>query len=124
MTGMPVKNSDTVSNEIRVLHDIHGLTFREIANLPTWIGIPFGTIAHIYHGGRVPNKWRKKLDLPRLVKVPETMVRKKSPNGTGRQRPPRIAVRKDDPESAAQSLKNNIDSSILDEIIRLLKGQT
>jgi len=104
---MPVKNSDTVSAEIKELHDTYGLSFREIANLPTYRPIPFGTIAMIYHGGRVPNKWRKQLNMPKLVKVPETMVRKNAPAGTGRKRPRRIPI-----YPSPEYIENNVTAII------------
>jgi len=74
-----VKTSDMVSNEIRALHDTSGLSFRDISALNDFCDIPPGTLWYIYCGGRVPNKYRKQLGMPLLVKVPETMVRKTAP---------------------------------------------
>ena len=114
---MPVKNSDTVSAEIIELHDTYGLSFRQIAALPSWRGIPAGTICSIYNGERVPNKHRRKLGMPRLVKVPETMVRKRAPNGSARPRPRRVAVHTTDVNSAADTLMNNFETGFLKQVM-------
>ena len=46
-----------------------------------------------------------------------TIKRKATPK---RKRAPRIAVRKDDPASAAKSLSNNLSPKVLTEVVRLL----
>ena len=84
---MPVETSDTVSRQLRQLHDTYGLSFRDIAALPSYEPIPHSTIADIYHGARVPNKWRYKFGMPRIVKVREDMVRSAPPQ------PPRKLTR-------------------------------
>ena len=84
---MPVETSDTVSRQIEVLHDTYMLSFREIASTPAYDPIPHSTIADIYHGGRVPNKWRYKFNMPKLIKVRADRVKKHPPQ------PPRNLTR-------------------------------
>ena len=75
MNNIGVRNSDTVSNEIRILHDTHGLSWRQIAALPGYSGVPPGTLCSIYHGTPIPNKHRPTVGLPLLVKVRADMVK-------------------------------------------------
>ena len=60
---MPVKTPDTLRREIAALLDIHGLSLREIAARPEYHPIPFSTIGYIAETGKVPEKWRKRLNV-------------------------------------------------------------
>jgi len=104
MPTSPVETSDTVSKTIKVLYRTHGLTFREIAALPAYAPIPFSTIADIYHGEKVPNKWRYKFDMPKIIKVRSDMVRRTPPAGTGRKRAPRVEIALSDLDCAVDRL--------------------
>jgi hypothetical protein len=67
---MPVRFPDsTFAKWIRVLHT-NGLTYRQIAQKPYFVGIPPGTLCAIAKGYGIPEKWRKVLGLPPLKKVP------------------------------------------------------
>ena len=84
---MPVRFSDTTSKAIMLLHDTYGLSFREIASVSPYDTIPAGTLWAIANGYPIPNKHRKALGLPPLVKVRADMVRKSPPQ------PPRNLTR-------------------------------
>ena len=73
---MPVRNPDMIRAEIRRLHDIHGLSYREINELAPFSTIPPGTICAIANGYPIPNKHRATLGLSPLVKVPADRVKK------------------------------------------------
>ena len=107
---MPVKTSDTVLSAITELHDDNGMSFRQIAALPSYDPIPFSTIVYIYHGGRVPNKWRYKFDMPQIIKVRSDMVRKTAPRGTGkpRKRAARVEIALSDPVKARAKLEQKL----------------
>ena len=67
-----VRNPDAVSAWIKYLHLNSGMTFRQIQRKPYFCNIPPGTLCAVVHGYEMPNKYRKKLGLPLIVKVPET----------------------------------------------------
>ena len=75
--------------------------YRDVAELPEYSGIPPGTLCSIVNGDPVPDKWRKKLGLA-------------SPRST---RPPRLEIRKDDPESAAISILDNMGHEYAQELV-------
>jgi len=84
---MPVRNPDMIRAEIRRLHDIHGLSYREINELAPFSTIPAGTICAIANGYPIPNKHRPALGLQPLVNVPADRVKKHPPQ------PPRKLTR-------------------------------
>jgi len=116
---MHVRNPDIVSNEIIVLHDTQGLSYRQIAALPAWDGIPAGTLWAIAHGYPIPNCHRETLGLPPLVKVPANMVRKTTPSGKPDRRN-RRAINLDDPASAARTIRRYADDDYIQRLVTLL----
>jgi hypothetical protein len=66
---MPVRNSDIVQERLKHLHDTEMLSFRKIAAVDDYNGIPPGTLCAIYHGEPIPIRHREALGLPQLVKV-------------------------------------------------------
>ena len=56
-------------------------------------------------------------DCETQVAVAPEMVRKNAPAGTGRPRPPRIAIRKDDAVSAAKSIVRNFETEQIKALI-------
>lgn len=86
--------------------DISGLTLRQIAQKPFFSkppAIPFGTIGSMYHDYPMPNKYRGGRGIPKIVKVPENMVRKNKPVPRGKPRN-RRAINLDDPASGADTI--------------------
>ncbi|MCK4828247.1 hypothetical protein KA005_71620, partial [bacterium] len=73
-----------IKKRLKLLHDTSGLSFPKIAARREFTPIPPSTLNSIYHGGQIPKKWHKTLKYPPP-------------------RPPRIAIRLDNPESAARS---------------------
>jgi hypothetical protein len=67
---MPVTTCDIVREDIIILHDTHGLNFRSIAQMDDFRPIPAGTICSIYHTGRIPKKWYKRLNIPEMKPAP------------------------------------------------------
>lgn len=70
------QSSDTIQDELRRLHTVDRMTWREIAALPQYSGIPPGTLCGIVTQGYIPPKWHHQLGLP-TTKVTLTPV-----NGT------------------------------------------
>ena len=75
---MACQASDILQERLQRLHDIDGLTWRKIAALRHYRGIPAGTLCTIANGGDVPEKWYRKLGIvkerPRVrlvAQVPE-----------------------------------------------------
>ena len=111
---------------MRVLKDTYGLTWAQITRISDFYGIPKRTLSAIYSGKRgVPRKWRKRLGEPELVLVPlervyDPLTQVVKPKPRQREHNPRIAVRKDDMRSAAQTLISNLWSDDLRELADLL----
>lgn len=57
------QNSDTLRDELNHLHGTPGTTWRDIARLPQYSGIPAGTLCAIAKTGYIPPKWHKKLGI-------------------------------------------------------------
>ena len=80
-------------------------------------------IAYGYDPG---NKIRAKLHLPAkqvvlaCAKCGVAHVTKRCTNGNGKPRPPRIAIRLDNPDSAARSIMRNMGAGERDELIEIL----
>jgi hypothetical protein len=91
-----------IRNRLRALHDSQGLSWPKIAARGEYSPIPMGTLYTIYRGGAIPKRWHEKLRYPPP-------------------RPPRIAIRLDNPESAALSIQNNMRPDVIAELIELLK---
>jgi len=85
---------------LQALNTVDGLSFREIAALDAFRGIPAGTLSSIVATGMVPGVWRERL--------------------CPYQPPARIAIRKDDMPSAARTLITNLDPERLAELTDLL----
>lgn len=62
-----VRTSDIVRAELKALHDTNGLSWRKIAILPQYKGIPPGTLNSIYKGADVFKIWKEKLGIKREV---------------------------------------------------------
>ena len=91
-----------IRKRLRILHDTDGLSFPKIAARREFDPIPPSTLNSIYHGGKIPKKWQEQLRYPPP-------------------RPPRIAIRLDNPESAAMSIQNNMEPEVMAELIELLE---
>jgi hypothetical protein len=102
MTNVNVRECDSLKKRLKVYRDTDGLTWTEIALKAEFLPIPAGTLCSIYHGCPIPKKWFSHFGLPRP-------------------RPPRIAIRLDNPESAARSIRTHMDPEVMDELIALLK---
>lgn len=79
--------------------DVLGHSYSKIAESAPWCEIPLGTISDIYHTGKVPRKWRGLLGLKSR---------------------PRISIHKEDMNSAASTIYNNIDHDKIIELMRQL----
>ena len=92
-----------VRDELKRLKATTGWPLSKIAQKPPWRPIPAGTLSDIINDKPIPKKWRKHLGIS--------------------YGPPRIAVRKDDPQSAAQSLLNNIEPDVLYDIVEYIRRE-
>ena len=99
----PFVTYEGIRNRIRTLHDIQGQSWPKIAKTTEFSPIPAGTLYDIYCGKKIPKRWHKRLRYPPP-------------------RPPRISIRLDNPESAARSIQNNMDSETIAELIEKLRG--
>ena len=128
MTDPPFRNSEAVRKELKVLHDTVRLSWPGIAANNEFSPIPAGTLCSIYHGAPVPLRWRKKLGMSEKKKISgclhcgvvHTTKRCTSTNRSN-PRPPRIAIRLDKPKSAADTILNNMDQEVIEELIELLR---
>ena len=123
MSKIPVRNPDMIRNEIIRLHDIHGLSYREISELIPFWTIPAGTLCAIANGYPIPNKHRTTLGLPPLVKVPADMVRKTKPR-TNRKPRNRRAINLNDASSAAATIVRHGDSEFVRKLLDELTFRT
>ena|SRR3990167_5569303 len=125
-----VRNPDIVSKELRSLKGTTGLTWRKIALLDDYSPIPAGTLSTIAKDGYIPRKWRLRLGLPALAPAPVCLkcgnvhVTKKcmANNGNGH-RPRRVAIRIDNPESAARTIEKHFGKAFVSELIELLDNR-
>ncbi len=76
---MPSPTLDIVVGRLNALHSSDELTWREIAALKPYRGIPAGTLSAIA-GGRIPKKpeHRARLGLPEVVVMGHTQICAKS----------------------------------------------
>ena len=88
-----------VQAHLQRLRDKEHLTWTEIALRPVFCDIPVGTLHDIYHTGKVPRKWRPTLGLK------------------GR---PRVAIHKEDMNSAANTIVNNLSREKIVKLCELL----
>jgi len=58
-----VRTPDMVQDELQWVHRCYQ-SWRRIALLPAYIPIPAGTLSSIAKTGKVPKKWRPRLNLP------------------------------------------------------------
>lgn len=96
-----MKNKHIVRNEIIEKH-AQLCSFRDVANLPEYEGIPPGTLCAIAKGNPIPKKWRKQLG----------MINPRS------QRPPYLEIRRDNAASAARSITKNCGPAYARELIK------
>ena len=88
----------------------------------------YPSMARMIANGHSPgNKIRSKLGLPPMDKVPVCRTcgivhtTKRCIGTNHRPRPPRIAIRLDNPESAVRSIKGHMDSEVIAELIEILQ---
>lgn len=67
---MPVRNPDIVSKALSELHDTSGLSWRKIAKMDDYSGIPAGTLAAIAKGYPIPRKWHHRLGVRETKPAP------------------------------------------------------
>ena len=68
-TTILVRTSDSPQERLKWLHGTLGLTWREIANLDDYRGIPAGTLCSYANGVEPKRKHRQQLGLPPLSEV-------------------------------------------------------
>jgi hypothetical protein len=128
MPGYPFRNSEAIVGRLEVLHDTVGLSWPKIATETEFLPIPAGTLCSIYHGYPIPMKWRVHLGLPAKKVViacrtcGEAHVTKRCTKNIG-SRPRRIAIRLDDPESAAKSIMKHMDKESLEGLLDLIMSE-
>lgn len=66
---MPVTKRDKPQERLKYLHDTARLSWREIANLDLYRGIPAGTLCRIAKGWEPAKKYRAQLGLAPMVEV-------------------------------------------------------
>ena len=98
----PFVTYEGIRNRLRVLHDTQGQSWPKIAKTADFSPIPAGTLYDIYCGKKIPKRWHKRLRYPPP-------------------RPPRIAIRLDNPESAARSIQKHMEPDLIAELIKLLE---
>ena len=74
-----VKNSDTPQEALQALKTSKRITWRKIANLDQYTGIPPGTLCTYAKTGYLPNRYRQRLGLPVVASVAPVM--EPIPNG-------------------------------------------
>ena len=69
---MPVIEFDSPLERLKKLHDIDGLSWRQIAQLPEYLGVPHGVIYNYAVMNIEPknNKYRRLLGLSEVIEVP------------------------------------------------------
>jgi hypothetical protein len=67
---MAVRTPDIVRRRLIVLHDIYGLSWRKIAEIDEYKGIPFGTLCAIAKGYLIPYCHYDKFGLRRMEPAP------------------------------------------------------
>ncbi len=103
MNNTYVTSCEAPKKRLKVYRDTDGLSWTEIASKTEFLPIPAGTLCSIYHGQPIPKKWYRHFGLPRP-------------------RPPRIAIRLDNPESAARSIKGHMPLEVRKKLIELLRA--
>lgn len=131
---MGVTNPDTVRERLTGLHDTQHLSWRLIAALPEFVGVPAGTLCTWSKTGYLPRKHHARFGWTVTVDVPvcpihgtvhcydcsrEIVKPKHKPRTTPR--PPRIAIRLDDPTSAAASILAHMTPWTVTQLIELLE---
>lgn len=110
----PFRNSEGVQEALILLHDTHGLSWPKIAlyaKISRISEIPAGTMCSVYHGLRVPKKWRADFGMPELQLLPicpDCGKQMTENHKCKAKRPPRIAIRLDNPGSAARSIESHM----------------
>lgn len=132
---LSVRNPDMVRSELLHLSVSVGMKWREIAALEQYSSIPPGTLCSIAKGAPIPKKYRKQLGV--ILPVPvipcevcgEVHLHKHGeqtydpaaqvvrPKPKPRKPRARIAIRKDDMESAAHTIVDNIAPGYVNQLI-------
>ena len=68
---MGVTTCDMIVERLKVLHSTSGLSWRSIANLDEYRGIPPGTLNRIAKHGYIPYKWHYQFGLPGTERITE-----------------------------------------------------
>ena len=77
--GRGVRNPDTKQDELKYLNGTSMLSWRQIARLDEYSGIPPGTLCTYAKTGYLPNRYRQRLGLPAVASVAPVM--EPIPNG-------------------------------------------
>lgn len=77
---MPVRTSDTPQERLKVLHGC-GLSWREIAVMDAYRGIPPGSLSTYCKTGKIARKYRSRFGLPPIATV-TVMLEGEIPEGT------------------------------------------
>ena len=80
-SAVPVKNPDTPQERLKSLHDTSGLSWRKIANLDSYRGIPPGSLATFAKSGWLARRYRSRFGLPPVSTV-VVMTGEPIPEGT------------------------------------------
>ena len=125
----PFRNSEGVQEALTLLHDAHTLSWPKIAlyaKINRISEIPAGTMCSVYHGLRVPKKWRADFGMPELQLLPICPDCNKQMTDNHKCkaiRPPRLSIRLDDPQSAAKSIAKHMYPEAIAELIELLEAE-
>ena len=65
-----VRTSDNVQGELKVIYDTSDMTWRDIANLEQYKGVPPGTLSTIAKHGYVPKKWYHRFNIQEYKPAP------------------------------------------------------
>ncbi len=129
---MPVQTLDKVKDELTTLKKAKGLRWSDISQKPEYVGIPAGTLCSIAKGRDPKNPYyRAILHLSVLVPTPVCPIhgvvhpgecpKEKKP---AKKRYPKIAIRLDNPESAAQTIIAHMSAEDAVRLARLLMDET
>ncbi len=133
-----LQGASRLPGEVLYLGDIHAYEKRFLAvhtELKSWrdVAEPYDihpSMARLIAKGHDPGtKIRAKLHLPAkqavevCTKCGVAHITKRCTNSNGKSRPPRIAIRLDNPDSAAASIKGHMDRDRINELVELLKGR-